>query len=150
MNPLGVWVECDSFHFLLVVFLINIYHTLGFTTNRSFYSKLFKCKMTYLFQILIRRLFYVRLVIKVKFEFWLLCVLKFVLWHPDVSSFWCCKYDLIWCSKKKLCKYPDASYFLAIQNNELVWYAMCPIFHFCSWKVYHKNYALFSFRINWS
>ena len=103
MNPLGVWVECDSFHFLLVAFwTINIYHTLGFTTNRSFFPKLFKCKMTYLFQTIIRKLFYGLLVTEIKFEFQLLWVWNFILWYLDVSSFQCRRSDLIWMSQQKV------------------------------------------------
>ena len=103
MNPLGVWVECDLFHFLLVEFLIiNIYHTLGFTTNRSFYSNLFKCKIAYLFQTVIRKLYYGRLVTYVKFQFQLLWVWNIILWYLDVSSFQFHGFGLIWMCQKNI------------------------------------------------
>ena len=99
MNTLGVWVECDSFHFILVEFLTishpRVYHkyilllkSIQMKNDVPFSNPNWKivlgptCNWG-------------------KIWIWLLWAWKFSMWYRDLSSFQFHGYDLIWMSQQK-------------------------------------------------
>ena len=148
MNPLGVWVECDYFHFLLVEFLT--------ISHPRFYHK----------YILLLKAIQMQNGVPFSIpnwetvlgptcnwgKIWIVNLLRSKLRHVVP---WSVLFPMpqVWPNldepTKIYCKYTKASYFWPIQKSTLVLYSTCPLFCFYFWNFYHRYPGPSSFICNW-